>query len=180
MGAGCGMIDMRDISLNWNGSTAEERAALDEILLHEATPFAIIRFTQLQHMLGDYWYWFTLGTLWVSYSGWSDLNLWKQLFRADRKHRATSLMKPSEYKVFTKLPDRFTAYRSHRPDEKDWISYTLNRDLADRWTAERGGHTQIYTLKRQHCLALFLRRGEEEILMLDPGKAKEGGSATCS
>lgn len=166
-------IDLRDISPNWKGSTDSEREVIEQMLPLQETPYAILMFNELQEFLGDYWYWFVLGTLWVSYSGWSDLELWKRLFRADRKQRATSLMKPSEWEAFKKLPDRFTAYRSHRPDETDWISYTLDRELADRWTIERGGLTQAYTLKREYCLALFLRRDEKEILMLDPRKAKK-------
>lgn len=163
---------INDISPDWNGSTAVERQALERILAFEATPMAILQFNELQGWLDDYWYWFTLGTLWVSYSGWSDLYLWKHLFRAGRMKRATSLMKPSEWEAFKRLPDRFTAYRSHRPNETDWISYTLNEEIADRWTEQRGGHTQAYTLKRKDCQALLLRRNESEIIMLDTKKAR--------
>lgn len=163
---------MNDISPDFKGSTSEEVAALDEIIRHEATPLAILTFAQLQDRLGDYWYWFTLSTLWVSYSGWSDLNLWRRLFQAARASRKTSIMKPSELLAFIELPNRFTAYRAHRPNETDWISYTLDKSLAERWARERGGHVKTYRLNKLHCLALLLRRGESEILLLDKKKAK--------
>jgi hypothetical protein len=166
------VVKLDDISPNWNGSTAGERRVLSELLHYEATPFAIIRFADQQHLLSDYWYWFTLGTLWVSYSGRSDLELWRKLLCSSRSKRQTSLMKPSEWVKFKDLPSTFTAYRAHRPNETTWISYTIDRELAEQWAEERGGYVRTYRLKRSDCLALFLRRGEQEILMLDPNKAR--------
>lgn len=156
-----------DISPHFRGSTEAERRALQIILRHEATPEAIREFTRQRAKLGDYTYWFTLGTLWVSYTGWSDLNLWKRLLSADRPNRAECLMKP-ESRVLLGLPDEFSAYRAHRPHEADWISYSLNPEIAGRFAAQRGARTVThYRVRRADALALFLRRGEEEILILD-------------
>jgi hypothetical protein len=80
-------------------------------------------------------------------------------------------MKPSEWEAFKVLPDRITAYRAHRPGETDWISYTLDEQLAERWVQQRGGRLATYMLRKKDFLALFLRRGEQEILMLEPRKA---------
>ncbi|WP_018752196.1 hypothetical protein [Paenibacillus sanguinis] len=163
---------MNDISPDWKGSTAKERAAIDSILKHEGTPGAIVAFDNLKHVFSSYWYWFMLSTLWISYSGWSDLRMWRRLFRSMRPRRQTSLMKPSEWAAFRELPSTFTVYRAHRPDETDWISYTLSRSLAESWVAQRGGYLGVYKLHKRDCLALFLRRGEDEILMLEPTKAR--------
>jgi hypothetical protein len=163
---------MQDISPNWKGSTIAEQAALAHVLRYEGTPMAIVQFEKYKHVLDDYWYWFTLSTLWVSYSGYSDLKLWRRLFQSGRPGRRTSLMKPSEWESFKAMPNIFTAYRAHRPSETDWISYTLDKELVDRWAQERDGYVRSYTLNKLHCLALFLRRGETEILMLSPKKAK--------
>ncbi|MCQ4363164.1 hypothetical protein KQR54_18870 [Mycobacterium gordonae] len=166
---------MQDISPDWKGCTSAEYQVLNEILKYEATPYAIVLFAELQHKLGDYWYWFTLSTLWVSYSGYSDLGLWRKLFRSGRSRRKTSLMKPSELVAFDRLPANITAYRAHRPHETDWISYTLDKELAERWMRQRSGYVMKYSLKKENCLALFLRRGESEILMLDATNAKITG-----
>ena len=45
-----------------------------DILRFEKTPFAIEYFAQNYKRLSDYAYWFTLGTLWVSYPWQTDLN----------------------------------------------------------------------------------------------------------
>lgn len=163
---------MNDISQDWKGSSARERQAIDEILRHEATPIAILVFDMHKHRLSHYWYWFVLSTLWVSYSGWSDLNLWRRLFKGNRPRRKTSIMKPSELRVYHKLPDRITAYRAHRPNETDWISYTTDEQLAHRWARQRGGYVYCYELRKSDCIAYLLRRDEKELLMLDPSKAK--------
>lgn len=163
---------MHDVSPNYKGSTDQERSALSLILSMEGTGMAILFFNKLKHVFDDYGYWFILSTLWVSYSGWSDLVLWRQLFSSKRRFRETSIMKPSEYKKFRKLPAELIVYRAHRLGETDWISYTTDERLAKRWAMQRGGYVARYKIKKKDCLALFLRRGENEILMLDPKKAK--------
>jgi hypothetical protein len=144
-----------------------------ELIKVEATPIAVIFFASVCHRLSNYAYWFFLGTIWVSYSGKSDLKMWKRLFSSSRPKRKTSLMKPSEVVVYDELPQEITAYRAHREGETDWISYTLDRDIAERFAKERGvQEIAKYKLDKQHVLALFLRRGEQELIMLDPSKAE--------
>ncbi|GKU79808.1 hypothetical protein [Paenibacillus sp. L3-i20] len=165
---------MNDISKDWKGSTKDERKAIEIILKYEGTPTAIFSFDKCKEVFSNYWYWFVLSTLWVSYSGHSDLNQWKRLFSDDkRESRLTSIMKPSELTAFNLLPNQIVAYRAHRQNETDWISYTLDKALAERWVRQRGGYLRSYELSKEDCIALFLRRGESEILMLDPKKASQ-------
>jgi len=161
-----------NISPDWKGSTREERRVLQGVLDREATPAAIRYFSKHCSRLGDYWYWYTLSTLWVSYSGHSDLNLWKRLLSSSRKGRETSLMKPDELKAYQALPDVVMAYRAHRDGEKDWISFTLNPVTAARFAAERGvTEVSEWQIFKRDILALFLRRGEGELIVLDHKKA---------
>lgn len=164
---------MNDISPNFSYNEIDAEIG-KEILKYEATPFAIVRFSQLCTKLTDYAYWFYLSTLWVSYSGYSDLKLWKRLFRAGRDRRSSSIMKPSELEIFNQLPEIITAYRTHRPGETDWISYTLDTEFAVRYGRERGVSEYVeYRIKKKDVIALFLRRGEQEILMLDHWKTEK-------
>lgn len=165
------MIRVSDISPDWNGSTPRERQILRRITQQEATPHAILTFDRRRNELSDYWYWFTLSTLWVSYSGFSDLGRWRRLFRADRPNRETSLMKPSELVKFRALPDVVTAYRAHRPGETDWMSYTLSARIAEDFNRHRGGEVKTYCIDRSEIIAYFDRRREDEILVLDAGLA---------
>ena len=166
------MQQLNNISPDWKGSTRFERRFIQRILKHEGTGKAIVVFSRECDRLTDYWYWFLLGTLWVSYSGWSDLALWRRLFSSKRGKRSTSLMKPDEYAIFQSLPPVVTAYRAHRPNEQIWFSYTLNPTIAARFALERGvKEVSAYTIPREEVLALFLRRGEAELLVLDQTKA---------
>lgn len=132
------------------------------------TPEAIRYFDRHAWKLSNYGYWFTLSTLWVSYTGWSELETWKKCFSADRPGRETSIMKPSELAAFRALPDPITAYRAHRPGETDWIAYTTDPKKAAFFAKKRGVEkVSVYRIPKSSALCYFLRRGENEILVLD-------------
>ncbi|MED3575885.1 hypothetical protein [Cytobacillus praedii] len=67
-----------------------------ELVAKEGTPEAILYFSKICDKLTECGYWFFLSTLWVSYSGHTDINLWKNLFGSDRNNRKRCIMKPSE------------------------------------------------------------------------------------
>jgi hypothetical protein len=157
-----------DISPDWHGSTRRERRIVQELLAREKTPAAIIHFSRVCHELTDYWYWYLLGTLWVSYSGHCGLAHWRRLLSSRRPNRATSLMKPSEVRTLAMFPERFRACRAHRAGECDWIAYTIDRQIAARFAVERGVEQVIeYGIRKEDVVALFMRRGEAEVIVLN-------------
>ncbi len=163
-------IDMalRDISPDWTGSTPIEKAITRKLLLVQGTPRALFHFSKNSGALSDYWYWFLLSTLWVNYNGMTELATWRRLFASQRPNRLTSIMKPSELAAFKQLPEMVTAYRAHRVGEQDWIAYTLNPARAIEFAHRREvGEVMGYTIPSSALLALFLRRGESEVLCLD-------------
>ena len=82
-------------------------------------------------------------------------------------------MKPSEVQAYERLPYFVTIYRAHRTHETDWIAYTLDENIAKRFANERNvGHYSKYKVKKRDILALFLRRGEQEVIVLDKGKVR--------
>ena len=162
----------RDISPNFRYNATD--AAIGQRLIGlEGTPQAVQTLWRLRDQLTDHAYWFFLGTLWVSYSGYSDLKLWRTMLLSGRKKRKTSLMKPSEVGAYDRLPVHITAYRAHRAGETDWISYTLDYATAVRFANER--HVQEiaeYRMHKRDVIALFMRRGEQELLALWPKNAR--------
>jgi hypothetical protein len=110
---------------------------IQDLLPYEGSPQAIIKFKEVCDELSDYCYWFMLSTLWVSYTGYSDLALWKELFSSKRSNKRISLMKPDELNAFKRLPNKITIYRAHRPNETDWIAYTTDAEIATRFARER-------------------------------------------
>ncbi|BDI33356.1 hypothetical protein CCAX7_54070 [Capsulimonas corticalis] len=165
-------ISGRDISPDFRQSEKDAKIAR-EVLKYAGTPAAIRHFNKSCKPLTTYAYWHILSTLWVSYTGFSDLEMWKKLFSSPRKNRETSLMKPSEFVVFRQMPDQITVYRAHRPGETDWIAYTVAPQTAARFAYERGADCiHAYQVDKADVLALFLRRGEQEILVLDKSRVQ--------
>lgn len=163
---------MNDISPNFKFNYADAHIA-KELLKREETPEAIKYFSEHCNVLTNYSYWFLLSTLWVSYTGYSDIELWKKLFSSDRSQRLKSIMKPSELREYEYLPYKVIAYRAKRPNETQWIAYTLDLEIAKRFAKERCvKEIHTYEIKKKDILALFLRRGEKEIIVLDENKPK--------
>lgn len=168
-------INGSDISPDFKYNRKDAKI-MREIIKFEGKPHAIQRFARDCDGLTDYGYWFLLGTLWVSYTGWSSLKLWRKLFASDRPRRDTSLMKPSELRAFRELPDEVPCFRAHRPGEEDWLSYTLSIERAVMFAQQRGvEQVTRYLVPKREALCLFLRRGEFEVLALEPGVAKRVG-----
>jgi hypothetical protein len=165
-------MNYQNISPDFKGSTRQDREIGKRLIELEETPKAIRYFAKHHSRLSNYAYWFYLSTLWVSYTGFSDLNLWRKLFSSHRPNRQTSIMKPLEFEIFQDLPDWLTGYRAHRPEETDWISYTLRPDIAARFARERQvSSIAVYQIPKEAVLAFFSRRGEWEILVLDKTQA---------
>lgn len=74
---------MTDISPNFVRNDTDA-AIFRRLTILAETPRAIVEFDRKCHRLSDYGYWFGLSTLWVSYTGFSDLRRWKRLFSSDR------------------------------------------------------------------------------------------------
>lgn len=163
---------MNDISSKHQYNSTDAKLVLD-ILKYEGTPQAIVKFSEVCDQLTDYTYWFVLSTLWVSYNGFTDLQLWKKLFSSDRPGREKSIMKPSEVQKFKQLPYFVTVYRAHRENETDWIAYTTDLETAFRFARHREVPTvSEYVIKKRDIIGYFLRRGEHEIIMLSPEKLR--------
>lgn len=157
---------LNDVSPLFRWNTYDAMVAKN-ILNYEGTPEAIKYFSKVCGKLSNYSYWFLLSTLWVSYTGYSDLELWKKLFSSSRGQKKLSIMKPSEVASYNNLPYFVKAYRAHRPNEKDWIAYTLKFDIAIRFALERHSDISEYLIKKKDITAVFMRRNEHEIIVLD-------------
>jgi hypothetical protein len=161
-----------DISPAFKGATAAESTIVEQLLRLDGTPKAIQYFIDNHHKLGDYHYWFLLSTLWVQGSEGADLGMWRLLFSSDRANKQESLMKPSECDILYSLSDKMVAFRAHRPGEWDWISYTLNHRVAVKFAIQYGiRQIESYWVNSADITALFTRRGEYEILVLDKSRA---------
>lgn len=96
----------------------------------------------------------------------------KELVRMFKNAEPTALMTEEELTVLRSLDDPVTVYRGVTPyNENDLLalSWTLNRDKAE-WFAKRfheDGRVYEAEISKEHILAYFSRRGEEETVV-DP------------
>ncbi|WP_199438673.1 hypothetical protein [Vibrio owensii] len=158
----------RDISPLANKPNRKESNVIKRIMRHEGTGKAITLFDKYKAQLGDYCYWYLLSTLWVSHCEGSDLQLWKRLFASSRHNRKLSVMKPSEVQELDALEEKVTIYRAKRPNERDAIAYTLNINFAIALARHRQmDEIHEYTVDKSNILALFLRRNEQEVIILN-------------
>lgn len=161
------MLKLKDISPNFTPNFRDEKF-IKGLVKRKETAKAVAYFNKNMHKASDYAYWFALGTLWVSYTDYSDIKLWRRLFSSDRKTKHSSLMKPSELEAFIKLPNTIIAYRAKRDGETDWLAYTLSTQVVGGIARERGINTiHQYRIDKKNISALFLRRDEFEIIVTD-------------
>ncbi|PSV00688.1 hypothetical protein [Photobacterium kishitanii] len=173
-------LPQKDISPDFKTNKNDSRIAKKLIRL-EGTPRAIIEFDKHKSKLSDYGYWFLLSTSWVSYTGFSDLKMWKRLFSANRPLKDTSVMKPSELSALNDLPSELLVYRAKRIGEEDWIAYTLSPKIAGIMASSRGtGVVHKYKVHKADITALFLRRGEQEVIITDKNKVTPIGTISVA
>lgn len=163
---------MKNISTGFKYNETDAR--LMSIIMTTQPERKIEVFQEMANQLSDYAYWFLLSTMWVKDSNYAPISVWKKLFNEKRMNKAISLMKPDELTALKNLPSKLTAYRAHSKDESDWISYTLDLKTAIEF-AKRKQVDEIveYKMKKHDCQALFLRRGETEIICIDKTLAKK-------
>ena len=165
-------MEYTDVSpdFRWNKSDLQ---TIKKIMPHEATPEAVKVFSRYAYRLTDYGYWFLLSTLWVSDPRGGDLDEWRSLFLSPRSNRETSIMKPSELKVWRLMDNDLMLYRAHKPAENDWISYSILGEKAAEFACRYGvDKVSEYRVAKEDVLCLFLRGGEFEVLVLDRSKVE--------
>lgn len=150
----------------FDAAVAEE--LLDLTTVKKTPEKCLPAFDRYAWQLTDYSFWYLLSTIWVSYSGFSDLNLWIKHFGSDRPGREKSIMKPNELKAYKKLPPMVKAYRAHRKGETKFISYTTRLAAAKRFARACGVDEVVeYRVPKEKILAYFLRREEYELIVVD-------------
>jgi hypothetical protein len=103
---------------------------------------------------------------------WQEKYLIRELLTADRSDRHL-MMDADEYEQYKELPETLTVYRGCIAGQnEDGFSWTLDQSRA-KWFSERlarGGDVPLViekNINRSEAIALFTRRGESEILLID-------------
>lgn len=138
---------------------------------------------EIQNELDDRTYWSLLGRAWCnSDNNWQDLWRWVLMFLSERPHRE-SLMSEQDRDVLASLPETLTIYRGCNTHSKHGLSWTLDKEFAERFSRERHGfwfptdkdgnlkdghlaRPRVYerTIMKSDAVAYFGERQESEIV----------------
>lgn len=147
------------------------------LVSHENNSKILITFAKNITKLSHYGYWRILSSLYIKGGYCIPLEVWKKMFTMPFDKRQKGLMNEEELKVFCSLPKQVKAYRIHKNNESDWISYTLSLNTALNFIEVYSeqciyGGTESCTINKDDILAYFARRNEQEIIVLDKTKMK--------
>jgi len=126
---------------------------------------AVEVFFENKHRLSDPCFWEMLRTLWIANGKMKNLPMFRQLFQSRRPFRKF-LMTIEEEAVFNSLPEQVTAYRAQASVDDQGISWTLNREVAERLARVYGREIIERQLSKSEITAYFNRRNESEIIVL--------------
>jgi hypothetical protein len=139
---------------------------------------------QIQNELDDRTYWSLLGRAWCnSDNNWQDLWRWVSMFWAERPHKE-HVMSEEDREVLASLPETLTIYRGCNAHSKHGLSWTLDKEFAERFSRERHGfwfpadkdgnlkdgmyraRPRVYerTITKSDAIAYFGARQESEII----------------
>ena len=158
----------RDISPNYEYRASDSKF-IKKALSFNGAEGGIRFFEDGCKNLCDYAYWMLLGEMWDERrTGCVALYRWRSLFLSTRKSREVSLMKPSEIRALSKLPDECYVYRARRKDEVDCLSFTLDMQKAGKMAQVRGNNcVHEFLVRKSDIYALILRSKGGEVIILD-------------
>ena len=149
-----------------------DEAVLEEIIAaSELSPGTTLDiFIKYNSRLSHYGYWYMLGLLWNSFAGPRNdegrLNEWMKLFGHNRPKRNACLMKPDEATQLRNLPKKVKVYWDSK--RKTGISYRIEKATLPVEPFNPKDYEAYAEIDRENIIALFNRRGETELIILNP------------
>lgn len=178
--------DQADVASEYNALLNQSHAARAERYhalvnagqLHEAVfaverPYRTLVLDELAADMNDETYWRTVAAVWIDQENPEDYtDEWRARFNADRPGRE-AMMEPDERSEYDALPGLAVIYRAALGDsDATGLSWTRERKVAE-WFARRYRKDEplpVYAalVARSDIAAYWTRRGEYEVLVVDP------------
>lgn len=113
----------------------------------------------------EYWRLLTLVYVHDDYSS-VNKHVYLNLYLAeDQDPGRRAAMNDAELAVFDALPEVVTLYRSARPKQRQGLSWTLERSVAEFFAKRSGGDVYTIRVPRSAVLAYYANRQEVEVLV---------------
>lgn len=119
-----------------------------------------------EQIVDDSNYWNLLGTAWKVSGSFEHQDQWIELFQSKRRNRQ-KIMKTSERREFSRLPNIVTAYRAytHADELKHSICWSLDLAFVKQYAEKTGRKVAVMQFNKANIFAYFNRRKESEILV---------------
>lgn len=136
-------------------------------------PYRLHALDLVDEHLTDQQYWELIGDIWTDAENIYELeDEWRDALTVGRMGRIEHMMDEEERTAYKSLPPVLTVYRGYSNDGRaDGLSWTLSQEKAE-WFAHRLNYRDDEVprvvkgqVKREHVLAVFLGRNEEEIVV---------------
>lgn len=111
-------------------------------------------------------YWNFLGTAWKAGGSFEQQEQWIELFQSKRRNRQ-KIMKTSERREFSRLPNVVTAYRAYTNEDElnHSICWSLDPAFVKQYAEKTGRKVAQMKFEKSNIFAYFNRRKESEILV---------------
>lgn len=111
-------------------------------------------------------YWNFLGTAWKAGGSFEQQEQWLELFQSKRRNRQ-KIMKTSERREFSRLPNVVTAYRAYTNEDElnHSICWSLDPAFVKQYAEKTGRKVAQMKFEKSNIFAYFNRRKESEILV---------------
>lgn len=123
-------------------------------------------FLKDMHLLSDQRYWELLRTVWVISGNLDNVDTFRDLMSSRRGHQFY-FSTPEEAEKLRGFPGDFAVYRAMIGEEDDGISWTMDRDYAERYKEMYDKENVITrTVSKKEIFAFIERNNESEIIIL--------------
>lgn len=140
------------------------------VFLHER-PFRLHTFLSIRHKLSDKEYWNLASSIWTDSENINvNRSIWKIVLKSKRSS-GEYFMQPEDRNYLLKLPQTITVFRGCNETNKNGLSWTLDKKVAEKFagrfsTKYNGSTVLTKTINKNKVFAYLSSRSEKEIIIL--------------
>lgn len=140
------------------------------VFIHER-PFRLDAFIKIKHLLPDIKYWELASSIWTDSENINfNRSIWKNVLKSKRSGKEY-FMEIEDRNYLENLPQTITVFRGCNEKNKNGLSWTTDREVAEKFaerfsTMSQGSTVLSKTINKKKIFAYLSSRSESEIILL--------------
>jgi len=112
------------------------------------------RFAEVAYLMPDQLYWRLAGHIWKHTAPYFYAALWHQLLTSPRPCRSHFARIPADRALWEQMPERFTCFRGHGPENRNGYFFSLSYSIAKGFANWHGdaGQVQVCLFEKADCI----------------------------